>query len=123
MSAVLALRAAQHAGAHVSVRDGKLVILSQEPLPDAALADLRAHRDQLVRMLLEPSPIAASAYKPWLDPKLNRVWYAGICGACGRPMHDGDYVCPLPELRLPTSLPTKGSSVGSEVVDALEVVA
>jgi hypothetical protein len=99
VSAVLALRAAQAAGAHVSVRDGKLIVLSNGALPAEVIADLRQHRDQLVGMLLEPSAAVASEYKPWLTPNVHRVWYPGYCRLCGRRMHDGDYVCPVPEPR------------------------
>ncbi len=60
MSAVLALRAAQAVGAHITVRDGQLHIMSDGPLPDEVLADLRTYRDQLVGMLLEPSPSSRS---------------------------------------------------------------
>src|SRR3954451_19647196 len=95
----MALRTAQLSGAHIMVRDGQLHVLSRGDLPDAVLADLRKYRDQIVGMMLEPSIESASAYKPWLDwpnPQQPRNWYPGICQVCGRPTHDGDYVCPRP---------------------------
>ena len=80
MSAVLALVAARKAGASVFVRDGRLVVQSQAPLPRDLLADLQKHRDRLVEILLMPT-----AEQP-----------APICRPCGRPQHEADYVCPKP---------------------------
>jgi hypothetical protein len=80
VSAVLALRGAQKAGARVFVRDGRLVVQSQGQLPDDVLADLQQHRDRLVEILLTP----AEEQPP------------PICAPCGRPQHEADYVCPAP---------------------------
>lgn len=98
------LRAAQTADAHITSRNGQLRVRSNSPLPDDVMADLRTYRDELARMLLEPSESVTSAYKPWIEPWPNpqqpRLWYPGWCQLCGRRMHDGDYVCPVPELRV-----------------------
>ena len=79
MSAVLALRAAQKAGARVFVRDGRLVIQSQGQLPDNVMAELQQHRDRLVEILLTPT--------------VQQPQSAPICRLCGRPQHEADYVC------------------------------
>jgi len=79
VSAVLALRAAQKAGAHVFVRDGHLVVQSQGHLPHDVMAELQANRDRLVEiMTLDKTPVAAvqgdpRLYMPWLDPNVERA--------------------------------------------------
>lgn len=79
MSAVLALQHARGAGAHVFVRDARLVVQSQGQLPPDVLAGLQEHRDRLVEILTLASPPQAP---------LGRL--------CGRAQHQADYVCPEP---------------------------
>jgi hypothetical protein len=72
------LLAATAAGVHLSVTDEKKLRAQWDSMLDPeVLAALKEHRDWIIAHLLQPpSP-----------PK---------CLQCGRPQHEGDYVCPEP---------------------------
>lgn len=91
----MALLNARRAGASLSVRNGKLVVTADEPLPADVLADLRAHRDRLLEMLtLErvAAPGVERLYWQAFDHVCSTACEREhvVCNACGQALAERD---------------------------------